>query len=221
MLRADLHIHTEHSFDSTMSADTVVKRCIKKGINCVAIADHGTIAGALEVKSKAPFEVIVAEEVLTPQGEILGLFLTEEIPSPISTEEAIAGIRAQHGLVCLPHPFDRLRGIKGANHRDNGKLAELAKVVDIIEVFNSRALPLGNPNLKASVFAKERGLLCSAGSDAHVASEIGQAYVELAEFRTKEDFCASLKQGRIVGRRTCPMVHVWGTLRTLTKRLSR
>lgn len=221
MLKADLHIHTEHSLDSTMSADTIAKRCMKKGVNCVAIADHGTIAGALELKAMAPFEVIIAEEVLTPQGEIMGLFLTEEIPSPISTEEAIDRIKAQEGLVCLPHPFDRFRGIKGANHRGNGKLAELASVIDIIEVFNSRVLPLGNPNHKARVFAEERGLLCSAGSDAHVPSEIGRAYVELAEFNSKEEFCASLKQGRIVGRRTCPVVHVWGTLRTLKKRLFR
>lgn len=204
-----------------MSASTIIKRCMKKGINCVAIADHGTITGALELKAKAPFQVIIAEEVLTPQGEIMGLFLTEEIPSPVPVEEAIDRIKAQNGLVCLPHPFDRLRGIKGANHRDNGKLAKLAADVDIIEVFNSRALPLGDPNHKAKIFAEERGLLCSAGSDAHVPSEIGRAYVELPEFNNKEEFCTSLKQGRIVGRRTCPVVHIPGTLRTLKKRLFR
>lgn len=204
-----------------MSAETIVSRCLKKGISCVAIADHGTISGALEMKAKAPFRVIVAEEILTPLGEIIGLFLTEEIPSPVSAEEAIRRIRADDGLVCLPHPFDRLRGIKGANHRDNGKLADLARNVDIIEVFNSRALPFGNPNAKARVFAQERGLLCSAGSDAHVPSEIGRAYVEMPEFTNKEEFCAALKQGRIFGRRTCPVVHVAGTVRTLKKRLFR
>ena len=221
MLKADLHIHSEHSFDSTMSAETIVSRCLKKGISCVAIADHGTISGALEMKARAPFRVIVAEEILTPLGEIIGLFLTKEIPSPVSAEEAIRRIRADDGLVCLPHPFDRLRGIKGANHRDNGKLADLARDVDIIEVFNSRALPFGNPNGRARAFARERGLLCSAGSDAHVPSEIGRAYVEMPDFSGKEEFCAALKQGRIVGRRTCPVVHVAGTVRTLKKRLFR
>ncbi|OGO09180.1 MAG: hypothetical protein A2Y61_01385 [Chloroflexi bacterium RBG_13_60_13] len=221
MLKADLHIHTEHSFDSTMSAETIVNRCLKKGINCVAIADHGTIAGALQLKARAPFQVIIAEEILTPLGEIIGLFLTEEIPSPVSAEEAIKRIKACNGLVCIPHPFDRLRGIKGANRGDNGKLAALAREVDIIEVFNSRALPLGNPNRKARVFAEERGLLCSAGSDAHVPSEIGRAYVELPEFGSRDEFCVALRQGRIFGRRTCPVVHIPGQLRTLKKRLFR
>jgi predicted metal-dependent phosphoesterase TrpH len=221
MLKADLHIHTEHSFDSTMSADTVVDRCLKKGITCVAIADHGTIAGALEMKAKAPFRVIVAEEILTPLGEIIGLFLTEEIPSPLSAEEAVKRIKDCNGLVCIPHPFDRLRGIKGANHRGNGRLADLAGQADIIEVFNSRALPLGNPNRKARAFAAERGLLCSAGSDAHVPSEVGRAYVELPEFATRDEFCAALRQGRIFGQRTCPVVHIPGQIRTLRKRLFR
>jgi predicted metal-dependent phosphoesterase TrpH len=221
MLKADLHMHSEHSFDSTMSAETIVERCLKKGIDCVAVADHGTIAGAIELKAKAPFKVIIAEEILTPQGEIIGLFLTEEISSPISAEEAIDKIKAQKGLVCLPHPFDRLRGIKGANRRDNGRLAELADFVDVIEVFNSRALPFGNPNGKARAFAAEHSLLCSAGSDAHVPSEIGRAYVEMPEFSSKDEFCAALKQGRIVGHRSSPLVHVWSTLRTLKKRLFR
>jgi len=221
MLKADLHIHSERSFDSTMSAETIVDRCLRKGITCVAIADHGTISGALEVKARAPFPVIVAEEILTPLGEIIGLFLTEEIPSPVSAEEAIKRIKDCSGLVCIPHPFDRLRGIKGANRRGNGRLADLAGQADIIEVFNSRALPLGNPNGKARAFAEERGLLCSAGSDAHVPSEIGRAYVELAEFNSKEESCAALRQGRIFGRRTCPLVHIPGTFRTLRKRLFR
>ena len=219
LLRADLHIHTRYSFDCMMSLETIINRCAKKGINCAAIADHGTIAGALELKAKAPFEVIVGEEVLTPQGEIMGLFLIEEIPSPVSVEEALGRIKAQKGLVCLPHPFDRLRGIKGANHHDCGNLQKLAAHVDIIEVFNSRALPLGNPNQKARIFAEAHGLLCSAGSDAHVPSEIGRAYVELPQFTDKEEFCSSLAQGQIFGRRTCPMVHIPSAWNSLKRRL--
>lgn len=219
MMRADLHVHTEYSFDSVMSLESLIDRCTKKGINCVAIADHGTIAGALDLKAKAPFEVIVGEEILTPQGEIMGLFLTEEIPSPTPVEEAIARIKAQKGLVCLPHPFDRLRGIKGANHHDYGKLRALAADVDIIEVFNSRALRLGKPNQKARKFAEEHGLLCSAGSDAHVPSEIGHAYVELQQFSGREEFCSSLAQGHIYGRHTCPIIHVPGAWKSLKRRL--
>lgn len=202
-MRADLHIHTKYSYDSKMSLESIIKRCLKVGINCVAIADHGTIAGALKLKEIAPFEVIVAEEILTPLGEIMGLFLQEEIPSGLSAEEAIAQIKAQKGLVCLPHPFDRMRGI----NQKYQVIEKLVPEVDIIEVFNSRVI-LSLPNRKAQLFAQKHGLLCSAGSDAHIPREIGHAYVEMAEFKGSEEFRTTLSQGKIFGRRSCPLVHI-------------
>lgn len=202
MLRADLHVHTKYSYDSNMSLESIIDRCLKVGINCVAIADHGTIVGALKLKEIAPFEVIVAEEILTPLGEIMGLFLRDEIPSGISAEEAIAQIRAQKGLVCLSHPFDRLRGI--VNYQE---MEKLLPEIDVIEVFNSRVI-LSSPNRKAKLFAQEYGLLCSAGSDAHIPHEIGRAYVEMPEFNGSEEFRAALAQGKIFGRRSCPLVHI-------------
>jgi predicted metal-dependent phosphoesterase TrpH len=215
MLRADLHVHTKYSYDSNMSLESIVNRCLKVGINCVAIADHGTIVGALELKEIAPFEVIVAEEILTPLGEIMGLFLRDEIPSGISAEEAIAQIRAQKGLVCLPHPFDRLRGIG-----DYQEMEKLLPQIDIIEVFNSRVMVSG-PNRKAQLFAQEHGLLCSAGSDAHIPHEIGRAYVEMPEFNGSDEFRAALAQGKIFGRRSCPLVHIPTMWLELKRRLPR
>jgi len=66
LLKADLHIHTEYSIDCNTPLEQVINRCLKIGINCIAIADHGTIEGALKMQSLAPFPVIVAEEILTP-----------------------------------------------------------------------------------------------------------------------------------------------------------
>ena len=185
-----------------MSLEAIISRCLKLGINCVAIADHGTIAGALKMREMAPFTVIVGGEILTPIGEIMGLFLSEEIPSGISPQEAIARIKAQGGLVCLPHPFDRMRGI--AKHH---LIEPLLPSVDIIEVFNSRALR-GNFNTKAQLLAQKNGLLCSAGSDAHIPHEIGHAYVEMSEFNGVEEFRLALGKGKIYGRLSCPLVHI-------------
>lgn len=203
MLKADLHIHTEHSYDSNMSLDSIINRCIKVGINCIAVADHGSIAGALKLKKIAPFPVIVAEEILTPIGEVMGLFLSKEIPSGISVEEAISQIRSQGGLVSLPHPFDSLRGI----NKKHPEIEKLVPYIDIIEVFNSRAMALGMSNKKAKDFAEKHKLLCSAGSDAHIPHEIGHAYVEMPDFEGSDGFCTALAQGKIHGRRSCPLVH--------------
>ena len=218
MLKADLHMHTKYSFDCTTSPQAIIRRCQKIGINCVAVADHGTIEGAQRVKEIAPFRVIVAEEILTPLGEIMGMFLTESIPSSISVEEAFRRIKAQNGLVCLPHPFDSMRGI---NDRGFEEVAGLLPQVDVIEVFNSRAMRLGSSNAKALAFAKEHRMLQTAGSDAHTTGEIGHAYVEMAEFDDIDGFRRSLAEGHIYGHHTCPMIHVVSTLKTLKKRILR
>jgi hypothetical protein len=194
-----------------MSLQQVISSCHKTGINCVAIADHGTIDGAVKMQSLATFQVIIAEEILTPHGEIMGIFLKEGIPSGISVEQAISQIRAQGGLVCIPHPYDTLR----QSALGNQILEEMAEQIDIIEVFNARSLISRGSN-KAQVFAEKYGILKSAGSDAHTPQEIGNAYVEMPEFNGKDDFLKALAKGRVSGRRTNPLVHfssVWARLR--------
>jgi predicted metal-dependent phosphoesterase TrpH len=218
MLKADLHMHTRYSFDCTTTPEAIVKRCQKLGINCIAVADHGTIEGALRVQQTAPFKVIVAEEVLTPLGEIMGMFLMEQVPSNITVEEAVKRIKAQNGLVCLPHPFDSMRGI---NRRGFDQIIQLLPQIDVIEVFNSRTMRLGGSNAKALAFATGHKLLMSAGSDAHTPGEIGHAYVDMPEFGDIDGFRRSLAQGQIHGRHTCPMIHVVSTLKTLRKRIIR
>jgi hypothetical protein len=213
LLKADLHIHTEYSMDSTMPLETVISRCLEVGINCIAIADHGTIAGALRLQEIAPFTVIVAEEVLTPIGEIMGFFLSQEVPTKIPAKEAIDRIKAQGGLVGLPHPFDRIRGIR------QQALEELLPSIDFIEVFNSRVLPLSNPNERARLFAQKYGLPGSAGSDAHTPAEIGHTYVEMPDFNGEEEFRLALAQGKIFGRKSSLLVHIPTTLTGLRKGL--
>ena len=172
MLKADLHIHTEYSMDCITPLEKIISRCLEIGINCIAVADHGTIEGALKMQSITPFPVIVAEEILTPDGEIMGVFLKKGIPSGLSIEEVISRIKAQGGLVCIPHPFDTLsRSALG------GKILEtLAEQIDYIELFNSRSI-VQQPSIGARTFAEKYGIPVSAGSDAHTVSEIGKAYV--------------------------------------------
>ncbi len=185
-----------------MSLETVIERCREADLECVAISDHGTVEGALKLQAIAPFKVIVAEEILTPEGELMGMFLTETIPSHISIEEAISRIKEQDGLVCLPHPFDPFRGIK----LDSGRLAELAGQLDVVEVFNARSL-LSGPETKAREFAVGHNLPGTAGSDSHTPKEIGRTYVEMPDFSDKTDFLRALREGEISRRRSSPLVH--------------
>ena len=213
MLKADLHVHTEYSLDCGTPLDKIVGRCIEKGINCVAIADHGTAEGALKLRETAPFTIIVAEEILTPRGEIMGIFLKETIPSGLSVAETISRIKAQGGLVCVPHPFDIFRHSALRNHI----IDEIADQIDIIEVFNARSLPPQN-SAKARAFAKKHGITQGAGSDAHTLREIGNAYVEMPEFKGKDDFLKALARGNIHGHMTNPFIHFASIWNKLSKR---
>ena len=50
----------------------------------MAITDHNTICGALQIREMAAFQVIIGEEIGTKDGEIIGLFLEEAIPRGLS-----------------------------------------------------------------------------------------------------------------------------------------
>ncbi|MBC8275897.1 MAG: PHP domain-containing protein [Chloroflexi bacterium] len=215
MIKADLHIHTAYSMDCTMSLEQIIARCLEVGINCLAVADHNAIAGALKMKEMAPFPIIASEEILTLDGEIIGMFLSQEIPSKLSAEETVAQIKDQGGLVCIPHPCDRLRFSVFRNQVFEDIMSE----VDIIEVFNARSLFPGS-STRAWQMAQKYGKLASAGSDAHTLSEIGNACVEMPEFNGKDEFLASLAQGKISGNKSSPTVHFANTWVRLKKRLS-
>jgi predicted metal-dependent phosphoesterase TrpH len=211
LLKADLHVHTEYSVDCNTPLEKIVSRCLEIGINCIAICDHGTAEGALRMRKIAPFRVIIAEEIMTPDGEIMGMFLKETIPSWLPVKEVIARIRAQGGLVCIPHPFDILR----RSALRNNTIEKIADQIDIVEVFNSRIFFPQN-SAKALAFAEKYGITKSAGSDAHTVGEIGNAYVEMPEFKGRDDFLKALQKGKISGRMTNPFIHfasAWTKLR--------
>ncbi len=214
MIKADLHIHTCYSRDCLTSLEQIVERCLELGINCIAVADHNTIAGALKLREIAPFKVIVAEEILTPVGEIMGLFLSEEVPQGLSPQETISRIRSQGGLAAIPHPFGRSLPWN-ANTLTS---TEVLSQIDIIETFNSRT-PFSNSNARARKLAQERGKAASAGSDAHTLSEIGRAYVEMPNFEGPSDFLNSLAQGKIFGQKSSYLAHFASTWARIRKRI--
>jgi len=211
--RIDLHTHTYYSPDGVTSPRRFVETCRRKGLTCVAVTDHNTVRGALAVKEIAPFTVIVGEEIRSSEGEIIGLFLSEEVPARLPAEETIERIRAQSGLVSLPHPLDRFRGGVGADG-----LARLAPLVDIVEVMNARTT-VGRDNDGAARFAAEHGLAGVAVSDAHSPWELGRAYVEAPDFKGPQEFLEALRRGRCVGRPSTPLVHLISRYAVLRRKL--
>ncbi len=197
MLRMEMHLHTQYSIDSHLKLDTIIKVCQKKDINTVAVTDHGTIEGAERLREKiekknAKIKVIIGEEIFTTRGEIIGLFLKERIPYLLSPEETIRRIKEQGGLVYIPHPF-----IPFMANCLGEELYEFSKEIDIIEGVNARSF-FKKSGMRASQFARDNEIATAAGSDAHFASEIGNAYMELEDFSGPEEFLRNLREAKAV-----------------------
>jgi predicted metal-dependent phosphoesterase TrpH len=173
----DLHCHTSASFDSLASPGAVVRAAAARGVTHLAITDHDKIDGALVARTLAETEapglhVIVGQEIRTPAGDLIGVFLQEAIPSGLEPGEAVAAVHAQGGLVGIAHPFDRFRGSVGKG--DAGALDALAASVDWIETWNAR-LMVGDGNGRAAALAARLGVPGVAVSDAHTTMEVGIA----------------------------------------------
>jgi predicted metal-dependent phosphoesterase TrpH/glycosyltransferase involved in cell wall biosynthesis len=195
---ADLHLHTSWSHDCTVDVDELLDNAGRQGLGAIAVTDHNVFDGALEAVELARGRnliVIPGEEVKTDsQGEVIGLFLKEEIPRGMSFEDTIAAIKAQGGLVYLPHPFDRMHAIANPAtlHRHLGD-------VDVFEVYNARLL-FEAYNDEALRFARKYNLTMGAGSDAHVPQGLATGGVRMRAFDGPEEFMLSLRSAEILRR---------------------
>jgi predicted metal-dependent phosphoesterase TrpH/glycosyltransferase involved in cell wall biosynthesis len=197
-IEVDLHMHTDHSGDCVTPVDVLLATARERGLDAIAVTDHNVIGGALAARARAEeygIKVIVGEEVKTAdQGEVIGLFIEEQIPRGMTLDETIAEIRRQGGVVYVPHPFDRLHAVPDYEH-----LLGVVGDVDAIEVFNPRiAIPAFNE--EAARFAAKYRIPGGAGSDAHVAQGLGAVRVRMHDFDTAEEFLESLRDAEIVGR---------------------
>jgi predicted metal-dependent phosphoesterase TrpH len=188
--RIDLHVHSSASFDCQVAPLDVARRCHALGLSPVVLTDHDSIEGAKELKGSG-INVIAGQEVMTTEGELIGLFLTAPIPGKLSPESAVKAIKDQGGVVYLEHPYDEYR-----RRLSEAAIERLADAIDIVEVWNGRASP--EANAKAADLCETLGAAPGAGSDAHRLDEIGRAYVELEPFDSPSEFIERLKHGRVV-----------------------
>jgi len=204
---ADLHLHTSWSHDCSIDVGELLDHAEAQGLGAIAVTDHNVLGGALEAVERARgrrLVVIPGEEIKTAEdGEVIGLFLREEIPAGMTFGETIGAIRAQGGLVYLPHPFDRLHAIPSPAtlHRH---LAE----IDVFEVYNARLL-FEAYNEEALRFARKYNLTAGAGSDAHVLAGVGTGAVRLRRFSGPEEFLVSLHDAEVL-RRPKSLVYLQG-----------
>jgi predicted metal-dependent phosphoesterase TrpH len=199
---ADLHTHSNASFDSLASPSALVRTAAQRGLTHLAVTDHDRIDGALAAREIArdvapELTVIVGEEIRTAEGDLIALFLDSAVAPGLPAAATIAAVREQGGLVGIPHPFDRFRG---SLLRDS-RLEQLVEDVDWIETHNAR-VAVGNGNVRAAELAHETGRPGIGVSDAHTAFEVGVAYTVFdRDPSTAAGLLAALQTGEVIGGR--------------------
>lgn len=216
-IRADLHNHSYYSPDSILSPVKMLQRAREQRLDVIAVTDHNTTRGGIAVRDLAAkrdpdIRVIVGEEVRTKNGEVLGLFLTEDVPRDLSASETIDRIHAQGGLAGAPHPYDPFRTSLGDH------LFAVKDKIDFIEALNARMIRSGH-NDNARQFAEQHNIPMSAASDAHSPREVGRCFVEMPNYETPQQFLESLRAGHLVGHLSSPLIHLVSRYSTIRRKL--
>ncbi len=192
MYKIDLHTHSIASPDGGISPSQYEKAITTGLVDYVAITDHNHIDMAIGLQQQLGDKIIVGEEIMTTDGEIIGLFLTSLVLPGQSVQETIRQIKVQNGIVYIPHPFETLR--KGLHP---AILEEFFQDVDVIEVCNGRAF-LQNRSEQAVVWARLNHMPSAASSDAHGLKGLGATFVSIDKPPTRENIIQQIASGKLL-----------------------
>jgi predicted metal-dependent phosphoesterase TrpH len=171
-MKIDLHTHSVSSADSGITIENYINILESGRLDLIAITDHNHIDTAFKLKKLFPGKIVIGEEILTNEGEIIGLYLNSIITPNRSLKDTVADIRSQKGLVYIPHPLEKIR--KGLSMVS---LEKIKDSIDILETGNGRALNKSNKN-KLDIWAKNNHIVTFASSDAHGINGLGRTYTE-------------------------------------------
>ena len=207
LLRIDMHVHSSFSRDSVIPPKVIFESWRTTGI-IPLVCDHDTLEGSNRVMRAIHAEdpglpLLLAEEITTRDGEVIGLFLTEEIQPGLTAAETLDLIHGQGGVTLVPHPFCTHRGKvlqPGARNR-------LADRIDLIEGHNARNISEDEDRL-AVVFACDLGIPFTVGSDAHTGMELGRVWMEVPPFDSPKALLKGLAGAPFTFRRMSRGVHL-------------
>jgi len=223
--KADLHIHTFFS-DGLMSPETLVEYVVEKtDLRVIAITDHDTVAGSLVAQAywrRFPqdfgrLEVITGAEVTSADGDILALFIEDDIPPGLSAAETVERIHAQGGLAVAAHPYAFMFGLLGLDGMKG--VGDQISTVDFdgVEVRNATPSEFFSNRRTGWVNRKARRA-ATGGSDTHYLPTVGSTYT-LFPGTTSQDLRHAIEtcQTRAGGREYSPFL-IQALLRDLFSR---
>lgn len=181
MYKVDLHNHSIASPDGGITANQYEHVLTTGVLDCIAITDHNRIDFALKMFQSFGDKIIVGEEIMTTSGEIVGLFLQNNVPANLNLIDTIRLIKNQGGLVYIPHPLETFRHGLQIN-----VLEEIVDLIDIVEIANGRSF-FQSKYTKIKVWSNLNHLVGCASSDAHGKYGLGQTYTLVHELPTQSN----------------------------------
>jgi predicted metal-dependent phosphoesterase TrpH len=214
----DMHFHTRHS-DGKHTTEQIAAQARHLGIG-VAVTDHNTIRGALEMDRQRDVFSIPGIEVTSREGahllvyfngiESLGAFFDNhigphrgsEVMSSIGLEmeEIVSRARRYRSLVILAHPYCAIyTGVCNLNFPPE-RLERLFAAVDGVEAIN--AGNMSRWNLQCAVLGFNLGKAVTGGSDGHSRQHLGRAVSYADCPRERRTFLDAVRRGRsrVVGK---------------------
>jgi len=190
-LRIDLHVHTKHSHDCSMSVDEALQRCAARKLDGIAITDHDSLDGvARALAKKGSFIVIPGIEISARNGHILALNASELVPAGLNLADTVDMIRDQGALAVIAHPYSVFKTWVNNRELEEARLSA-------VEVANAAQFPYRWMLRKNSELAERLALPKTGGSDAHIPETVGRAYtiIEADSFEV-DDVIRAIELGR-------------------------
>jgi len=187
--RIDLHCHSEHSNDGTLSVQEIMEAARSCHLDGIAITDHNSL-DALEDFPENTGDLILIPgcEVSSNQGHILALGVKEVPTKHRDISDTIREIRELGGVPVLSHPFRAAHAV-GVDELSDWEDAAF-------EGMNGRSWRRDNG--RATRFGKENHRIMTGGSDAHTISEIGRAWsVFPGNVSSVDDVLDALRNGEV------------------------
>lgn len=171
-MRADLHLHSTHSPDSSLDPRALARVAKARGLEAVALTDHNAVSGHGAMAGACKDEgllFIPGIEVTTREGHVLAYGVKTAPKEGLRAIETIEEIHGLGGIASAAHPERVYTGLSTAVVR--------AAKFDAVEAFNSQSA--AHHNAQARKVAEELHLPITGGSDAHSASRVSLGYLAM------------------------------------------
>jgi predicted metal-dependent phosphoesterase TrpH len=212
----DFHVHSKYSLDGAIPIPKLLRIAKKMDLG-LAICDHNEIRGSLEASQQSDVIIIPGIEVNCINGTHVlfyfethkelkkfftnvvqpnkkpGVFVIDLLP-----QELIKKARTFNCIISMPHPFDIHKGgVQRAISAGTIKETFIKDNVDAIEVINGMASR--EKNQQAATWAKRLDKPILAGSDGHLAWQIGTVATKVSGTNAREIFNNLKKEKEVVG----------------------